>query len=339
MRLTGRPPEASRRGARLAATAKASRSLRGSRARTPASSPASSSAVTSQTSSSARGSRATTRPTPSPRCTRPAVSPCSSSSSSVRPSPLKRANTPLSSGPSSSRDASPHPARPRPARNDQPRDLLGAGRAERRARGRDARGLEPAARVLARARLDVLALDPHRAPLAARRRSGTARDRRRRSPARAWPRSSRGGPTGCGRRARPATRRRPCRPPRRSRRRTSPPARRSLAGQAVDRLHEATAEASAHVELRAQHAHHGVTLVDLVEPDGAELAVPEVARDAQRRRAAGALGSLARSRTRPPRARGSRRAGLRRRRATRLTAPRPARANERTRPALRATTR
>ena len=118
-----------------------------------------------------------------------------------------------------------HPSRARPARHDEPGDLLRPGCSDRRAGRRHPLVAQPVARVLARGRLDVLALHPHRPALPAEPARERLRDTRRRSPAPASRRSSRGSPTGCGRPARRPTPRRPCRPRRRSPRRTSRPAR------------------------------------------------------------------------------------------------------------------
>ncbi len=99
---------------------------------------------------------------------------------------------------------------------------------------------------------------------------------------------------------------------------------RALALQAVDRLHEAAAEAGRHVELRAQHAHHGLVLADAVELDRAKLPVAEVASDPQRRAAARALVPLPEAAARGRRREAATSTAASAARA-RLTAPRPAR--------------
>src|SRR6185503_3628936 len=189
-------------------------------------------------------------------------------------------------GPLLERRRIPHAARPRPARHHQSRDLLDTGGTERRAGRRDALALEPVARLAAGRRLHVLALDPDRAPLAAR----AARERLR------------VGAHDRGHAHRPAP---VAAVPLDAVARRHVPFRRTLvrldavheeepvdlaagplAREPVDGLNEATAEAGRHVELRAQHAHHGVALVDLVEAHRAELLVAEVARDSQRGAAA-----------------------------------------------------
>ena len=108
--------------------------------------------------------------------------------------------------------------------------------------------------------------------------------------------------------------------------------------EAVDRLHEAAAEAGGHVEVRAQHAHHRLALADAVELRRAELPVAEVARDPQGRAAAG------RSFPSPkpqPAAAGARPATSRAASSGAGTAHGTSTrsVNERTRPSLRATSR
>ena len=111
-----------------------------------------------------------------------------------------------------------------------------------------------------------------------------------------------------------------------------------LAGEAVDRLDEAAAEARLDVELRAEHPHDGLPLADLVDANLAELAMAEVARDAQRGAAAGALLALAEAAARRRRREAGEEEGCEQGAGTSHgTSTRSV--NERTRPSLRATSR
>ena len=116
---------------------------------------------------------------------------------------------------------------------------------------------------------------------------------------------------------------------------TCPPARPPL--HAVDRLHEAAAVARGHVELLAEHAHHGLALADLVERDRAELAVPEVTGDSEGSPAAGLLSALAEAAARRRREAGDQQGCDERADTSHGTSTRSV--NERTRPSFRATSR
>jgi len=177
------------------------------------------------------------------------------------------------------REGAAHDAGARPARDGEPRDLLGAGRPERRARHRNVDLFERVLGVLAGLRAGVVALDPHRPALAVdsgqeRCREG-ADDRRHAhggAPVAVVPldpvarRQLVLGGAGLGLDAvdeeEPVA-----------------AAAGALALQAVDRLDEAAAETGRDVELLGRETHHGLVLAQALRGGRAELLVPEVARD------------------------------------------------------------
>ncbi len=169
----------------------------------------------------------------------------------------------------------------RPAGDHESGDRLGARRAERRAGRGDARIVQRLPGVAARIRLDLVALDAHRPPLALRAVEeglGEGADDRRHAhggaPAAVIPLDAVAGRQlvlrGAGAGLDAVDEEEPV-----------AGAARAGALEAVDRLDEAAAEASVDVELRAQHAHDGLILPQRVEADGAELLVAEVASHAK----------------------------------------------------------
>ena len=70
---------------------------------------------------------------------------------------------------------------------------------------------------------------------------------------------------------------------------------RTLALEAIDGLHETSAEPRVDVELGAQHSHHGLALSHVCDAGGANGGVTEVTRDPDGRPAARALLTLAES--------------------------------------------